>query len=57
MEKLVLFSIVVVMIVVPAVAAVEGNPRLALRKAVFWTLIGILAYVASVVFIYPRLLG
>ena len=57
MEKLVLLSIVAVMIVVPAVAAGERNPRLALRKAVLWTLIGILAYVASVVFIYPRLLG
>lgn len=57
MEKLVLLSIVAVMIVVPAGAAVERNPRLALRKAVLWTLIGIVGYVASVVFIYPRLLG
>ncbi len=57
MEKLVLFSIVVVTIIAPAVAAAERNPRLALQKALAWTLIGILAYLVSVLFIYPRLVG
>jgi len=57
MEKLVLLSIVAVTIVVPAVAATERNPRLALRKALLWTMLGIFAYLISVIFIYPRLVG
>jgi hypothetical protein len=57
MEKLVLLSIVAVTIIVPAVAAAEPNPRRALRKALAWTVLGILAYVISVIFIYPRLIG
>jgi uncharacterized membrane protein len=39
------------------VAAAERNSRVALRKMLAWMLIGIFAYLASVVFIYPRLLG
>jgi hypothetical protein len=57
MEKLVLFSIVALTIVVPAVAAAERNPRLGLQKTVAWMLIGIFAYLVSVVFVYPRLHG
>jgi hypothetical protein len=57
MEKLVLLSIVAVTIAVPAAAAAERNSRVALRKTLAWMLIGIFAYLASVVFIYPRLLG
>lgn len=57
MEKLVLLSIVALTVIVPAVAATERNPRVALQKVLAWTLIGIFAYLVSVMFIYPRLLG
>jgi hypothetical protein len=57
MEKLILLSIVAVTIVVPAVAAIEPNPRRALRKALVWTVIGIFGYLISVIFVYPRLIG
>lgn len=57
MEKLVLFSIVALTVVVPAVAAAERRPRLALQKTLGWMLIGIFAYLVSVVFVYPRLHG
>jgi len=56
MEKVVLVSIVAVTFLAPALAAGIRNPRLALRKALIWTAIGILVYLVSVVFIYPRLL-
>ena len=57
MEKLVLLSIVAVTIIAPAAAAAERNPRLALQKTLAWMLIGIFAYLVSVVFVYPRLHG
>ena len=57
MQKIVLMSILAISILVPAIAAREPNPRRALRKAVFWMLIGICVYVLAVLFIYPRLLG
>ncbi|HKC58504.1 MAG TPA: hypothetical protein VKB92_00285, partial [Myxococcales bacterium] len=57
MDKWVLFSIVAVTIIVPAVAATERSPRLALQKVLAWTLIGIFAYLVAVLFIYPRFLG
>lgn len=57
MQKLILFSIVAITIAAPAVAAAERSPRLALQKTLAWTLIGIVAYVASVLLVYPRLLG
>jgi hypothetical protein len=57
MEKLVLLSIVAVTIAVPAVAAAERNSRVALRKTLAWMLIGIFVYLASVMFVYPRLLS
>jgi hypothetical protein len=56
MGKLLLLSILALTIVAPTLAAWERKPRLALQKAVAWTLIGIFVYVVSVVFIYPRLL-
>jgi hypothetical protein len=56
MGKLLLLSILALTIVAPTLAAWERKPRLALQKAVAWTLFGIFAYVVSVVFIYPRLL-
>jgi len=57
MQKIILFSIVAFTIAAPAVAAAERSPRIALQKTLAWTLIGILAYVASVLLVYPRLLG
>ena len=54
MQKLILVSIIAITIVVPAVAAREHDPRKALRNAVIWTLMGIVLYALSVVFIYPR---
>jgi hypothetical protein len=57
MQKLVLFSIVALTIAAPAVAATERSPRLALQKALAWMLIGIVAYLAAVLLVYPRLLG
>jgi hypothetical protein len=57
MEKLVLFSIVAVTILAPAVAAKEHSPRLALQKAVVWMLAGIALYLGLVMFVYPRLQG
>jgi hypothetical protein len=57
MPKFVLMSILAISIVIPAIAASEQNPRLALRKALFWTVLGIFGYVIAVVFVYPRLLG
>ena len=55
MEKILLVSIVAITFIGPALAAGIQHPRVALRKAVLWTGIGVLAYLASVVFIYPRL--
>jgi hypothetical protein len=55
MQKVVLISIIAVTIVVPALAARDGNPRRALKKMVLWTALGIAAYVISLLFIYPRL--
>lgn len=57
MQKVILMSILAVSIIVPAIAAQERNPRLALRKALVWTVAGIFAYVIAVLFVYPRFLG
>jgi hypothetical protein len=57
MDKLVLLSIVALTIVVPAIAARERNPRFAFEKMLVWMLMGIFTYVASVLFVYPRLHG
>jgi hypothetical protein len=54
MDKLILLSIVVITIVVPAATAAEGNPRRAFQRMFAGMLIGIVAYVVSVLFIYPR---
>ncbi|HZR07415.1 MAG TPA: hypothetical protein VFA79_02455 [Myxococcales bacterium] len=57
MQKVILMSILAVSIIVPAIAARERNPRLALRKALLWTAIGVFGYVMGLLFIYPRFLG
>jgi predicted membrane channel-forming protein YqfA (hemolysin III family) len=56
-QKLVLMSFLIVSIFVPFVAASEPHPHLALRKAIWWMLAGLLAYVLAVIFVYPRFLG
>ncbi len=57
MQKTLLVSILVLMIALPAFAAGEPRPRLALRRAVWWTIAGIAWYVLAVRFVYPRLAG
>ena len=57
MQKVVLVSILVISILVPAFAARDENPRRALRRVVVGMLIGICAYVVAVLLIYPRFLG
>ncbi|HET9754855.1 MAG TPA: hypothetical protein VFP52_17915 [Myxococcales bacterium] len=55
MQKLILISIIAVTVVVPALASRDPNPRRALKKLVVGTVLGIAAYVISLLFIYPRL--
>ncbi len=57
MQKAVLVSILVLTVVLPAVAAAEPRPRLGLRRAVWWMVAGISAYVLAVRFVYPRFAG
>jgi hypothetical protein len=56
MAKLCLISIILISLVVPLAAAPERNPRLALRKAVAWSMIGFLVYLGLVLFVYPHVL-
>jgi len=53
-QKLILVSILVLTVILPAVAAREANPRRALRKLLAWSAVGLLAYLLAVVFLYPR---
>ena len=55
MQKLVLISILLMTVIVPALAARERNPRLALKKMLAWTLIGVAVYVVFLLLLYPRL--
>jgi hypothetical protein len=57
MQKIVLISILVMTVAVPAAAAKELRPYFALRKAVWWMLAAILFYVLAVIFVYPRFVG
>jgi hypothetical protein len=58
MPKIILISILALTVIVPAVTARRlRSPRLALRRTVFWMLVGICVYAMVVVFIYPRFLG
>jgi hypothetical protein len=57
MQKVLLVSILVLMIALPAAAAGELRARLALRRAVWWMVTGIVWYVLAVRFVYPRLVG
>jgi len=55
MSKLVLLSIIIATIAVPARAANLPNPRLGLRKAIIWMLWFELFYVLSLLFLFGRL--
>ena len=59
MQKAILTSILALTVIIPTIAVrrVRGNPRLALKKAIFWMLLGICFYALSVIFIYPRFLA
>jgi len=56
-QKLILISILIASVAIPVAAAREPQPRLALRKAAWWTFAAIVAYAIAVVFVYPRFLG
>jgi hypothetical protein len=55
MQKLLLNSILVATIAIPAMCARDRNPRRGLRRAIFYTAAFDLAYLVGVLFIYPRL--
>jgi hypothetical protein len=57
MQKLILVSIVLMLVVLPTLASRERDPRLALKKAVWWTVTGIAFYVLLLLFVYPRFVG
>jgi hypothetical protein len=58
MSKAILMSILAMTVIVPALAARgRRNPRVALRRAVSWMLLGICLYAMFVIFLYPRFLG
>ncbi len=57
MQKIILFAILVMTVAIPVAAAREPRPGLALRKAVWWMLAGMLLYLAAVLFVYPRFVG
>ena len=56
-QKLILNSIIAILILVPALAARDPDPRLALRKALIGVAIGICFYELLLLFVYPRFLG
>lgn len=55
MSKLILLSIVIATIAVPARAANHPNPRLGLRKAIIWMLYFELFYVFALMFLFGRI--
>jgi hypothetical protein len=54
MSKLVLLSIVIAMIALPARAAGIANPRAGLRKVIIWIVIFDLLYVLGLLFLFGR---
>jgi hypothetical protein len=57
MQKLILMSIVIFLVALPIRAAGERNPRLALKKALWWSVAGIGFYVFLLLWVYPRYVG
>ena len=55
MSKLVLLSIVIATIALPARAARESSPRKGLRKVIIWMLVFEVFYVLALIFLFGRL--
>jgi hypothetical protein len=56
MAKLLLISVILMMIVVPAIAARDPNPRRGLKRAVIWFVGYNFFYLLAVRYLYYRLL-
>jgi hypothetical protein len=54
MQKLILISVIIASIAIPAWAAREPSPGRGLKKAVLLACLANLIYVVMVVFVYPR---
>ena len=57
MTKLILMSVILMLIVLPTIAAGVPDPRLAVKRASLWTFAGVCLWVLMVVFVYPRFVG
>lgn len=55
MKKIVLISILLATIAVPAAVAGQANARLALKKVVVYSVIANVVYWLMLLFLYPRL--
>jgi hypothetical protein len=55
MAKLLLLSIVIAIIALPAKASGVASPRAGLRKALIWMAVFNIVYLFSVMYVYPRL--
>lgn len=55
MAKLILGSVLVASIAIPALAARDPNPRRGLKRALWQTLIFDTLYALAVLFVYPRI--
>jgi hypothetical protein len=54
-KKLILISILLATIAIPTRAANDPNPRLALKKALLYSLVFNVVYWLLLLFVYPRL--
>jgi hypothetical protein len=57
MDKLIVISVIVASILIPAIGARDPSPRRGLRKTVVWMGIFILVYFLAVLFVMPRLMS
>lgn len=57
MQKLLLVSILVVTIAVPAAAARAATPALGLRRVVWWMLAAMAGYALAIMFVFPHLVS
>lgn len=57
MQKLILMSVVVMLVALPIRAAAERDPRLALKRALWWSFTAVFVYVLLLLFVYPRYVG
>jgi len=54
-QKLLLLSVLIATIAIPALAARDPNPRRGVKRAVFFYLAFNLCYLFGLLYIYPRL--